>query len=220
MASHKPAIAVAAMLVAALTGCAERPGAAKPPSTVAEGASALPSTGVSSIPLEPALAARARRDLGAELEHGVLVAAPAGDEMILVVIRPAAEAERVHGGRAAAVWIASGGGPFRRAMDYLSYDFTCRVDDPVCPEVRPGGLGFLALRQQPNGRTFVIIGATGDRSVEVSTAEGSTRAVGAVPHGGVVEVMTSRPYEIRTRLTMADGRSYELMVPPHGVVTG
>ena len=218
---RRPAIAVAAMLVATLTGCAGRPGGANlatnPTSTQA---SALPSTGVTSVPLDPALAARAKRDLGPEMDHGVLLAATAGDESILVVARPAAEAERIHGGRAAAVWIAGGDGPFRRAMDYLSYDFTCRVDDPVCPEVRPGGLGFLALRQQPDGRTFVLIGATGDRSVEVSTAEGTTYRVGAVPHGGVIEVTTSRPYETRTRVTMADGRSYELMVPPHGVVTG
>ena len=106
-------------------------------------------------------------------------------------------------------------------MDYLSYDFACKDADAVCPRVRPGGLGFAALRRQPGGRTFVLVGATGDRPVRVTTAEGKVHQVGAVPNGAIVEVATAEPWRTRIQVTLpSGGGSYELMLPPLGVVTG
>lgn len=209
-------VVVAAALAVLPAGCGGEESSPPPPSSAPAAGSGL-SPG---IPLDPALAQKLGADAGAQIDlKHVIVAAPAGDETIVVVAREASEQERANGGRAASMWIAKGDIAFRRAADYLSYDLTCRVDDPVCPEVRKGGLGFAALRQQAAGRVFAVVAATRDRSVEVTTAEGKVHRLGVVPNGAIVELSTAQPYQTRVRVTMTDGRTYSLHLPPFAVVT-
>jgi hypothetical protein len=172
------------------------------------------------VPLDPAFAQKLQAGAGSQIDLArVIVAGEAGDETIVVVARQASDQERAHGGRAAEMWIAKGDNAFRRVAEYLSYDLTCRTDDPVCPEVRGGGLGFTALRQQATGRVFAVVAATRDRPVEVTTAEGTVHRMGVVPHGTIIEVATAQPYQTRVRVSLTDGRTYSLHLPPFGVVT-
>ncbi|HZM76688.1 MAG TPA: hypothetical protein VFC19_13225 [Candidatus Limnocylindrales bacterium] len=172
------------------------------------------------VTLEPSLAARLTAEAGSSIDLSkVLLAGAAGDETVVVVEREASQTERAGGGHAAQLWIALGDKPFRLAADYLSYDFACKNIDPVCPRARPGGLGFAAVRQQPGGRTFVLVGATRDRPVRVTTAEGKVHEVGVAPDGAIVEVTTAKPWETRIQATLPGGESYDLMLPPFGVVS-
>lgn len=213
--SSRAAIAVVAAVLAVLAvlsaGCGTSAGSG-------QGVPA-PSNSPEGVRLDPALAQRLRAEAGSQIDLArVIVAGQAGDETIVVVKTEASEQERTNGGRAAAMWIAKGDKAFRRAAEYLSYDLTCRDDDPVCPQVRSGGLGFAALRRQDGGRVFAVVAATRDRSVEVTTAEGKVHPVGVVPDGAIVELSTTEPYKTRFRLRMADGRTYSLHLPPFAVV--
>jgi hypothetical protein len=63
-----------------------------------------------------------------------------------------------------------------------------------------------------------VVAATGERPVQIATAEGHIQALGAVPNGAIVSVKTGQPWQIRVHATLADGRAYTLMLPPFAVV--
>lgn len=204
-------LAAIVLIAMAAAGCAQAApdGDPAPPSPPAP----------AGIEVEPVLAARLAKEAGARIDlSAVLVVGQAGDETIVVAGTQPGGAEAAHGGHAAQVWIALGDKPFRLAIDYVSYDYACLNADPVCPKVRPGGLGFAAVRQQPGGRIFVLVGATRDRPVRVTTAEGKADDLGPIPGGAVVEVTTAQPAQIRIEASMPDGSSYQLMLPPFGVI--
>ncbi|MFI7124400.1 hypothetical protein ACIBQ1_01820 [Nonomuraea sp. NPDC050153] len=146
----------------------------------------------------------------------VLVYGQAGPETLVVLARQAKEEERTKGGKAAELWAGTDGTPFRRVSDYLSYDFGCVQGDEVCERTRPSGLGFAAVRMT-QGRTFVIVSIAPGRTATVTTAEGQSTTVRA---SGISKTRTARPWEIEIRVSMADGASYVLPLPPGGVVEG
>ncbi|UBU16240.1 hypothetical protein [Nonomuraea gerenzanensis] len=152
--------------------------------------------------------------LSAQLGRPVnaLVYGQAGAETLVVVPRRANEQD----GKAAELWAATEGAPFRQVSDYLSYDLACERGDEVCERTRPSGLGFAALRVA-HGRVFVIVAIAPGRSATVTTPEGTSTAV---PAAGIAETRTARPWEIEIRVSTADGTSYVLPLPPGGVVEG
>ncbi|MFB6395719.1 hypothetical protein [Polymorphospora lycopeni] len=167
------------------------------------------------------LVRRLRQSVGAEFATDrLLVVGAAGDETVAVLRRDARPDEAHVGGRAAEVWMARGPGMFHRAVDYISYDLGCTADDSMCPGMRPAGLGFAAIRRQPSGRTFVVVAATGSHEVTIRTAEGETKNVGPIPTGGIVEVATKHPWQIRLEIATAPGQAYVLPIPPGGVIEG
>lgn len=167
------------------------------------------------------LVRRLQQSSGAEFATDrLLVIGAAGDETVAVLRRDARPDEARAGGRAAEVWVARGPGMFHRAVDYISYDLACTADDSGCASMRPDGLGFAAIRRQAGGRTFVVVAATGDHGVTIRTAEGEAMNVGPIPTGGIVEVATEHPWQIRLEIATAPGRAYVLPVPPGGVIEG
>lgn len=78
---------------------------------------------------------------------------------------------------------------------------------------------YVRDRHRFPARGRLPVAATLDRSVEVTTAEGKVHRVGVVPNGAIVELATTQPYQTRVRLTMTDGRTYSLHLPPFAVVT-
>ncbi|MEV0606230.1 hypothetical protein AB0I61_07680 [Polymorphospora rubra] len=167
------------------------------------------------------LVRRLQQSVGAEFAADrLLVIGAAGDETVAVLRRDARPDEARVGGRAAEVWVARGPGKFHRAVDYISYDLACTADDPVCASMGPNGLGLAAIRRQPSGRTFVVVARTGDHEVTIRTAEGETKNVGPLPTGGIVEVATKHPWQIRLEIATAPGRAYVLPIPPGGVIEG
>jgi hypothetical protein len=145
------------------------------------------------------------------LPAGAVVAkGRAGDEDLVALGRVAKD-----GGKAVEIWAAAEDGPFRKLTDYLSYDLGCLTGDPVCADVlRSGaGLGLFVLRDQPDGRSFLLVQVPAGRTVEVGG-----QAVGEAPGGRVVEVAAGTPPAVR--VTMPDGRRYRLPEMPGAVLVG
>ncbi|GAA2207170.1 hypothetical protein GCM10009850_026280 [Nonomuraea monospora] len=182
---------------------------ARPEGTVSASISARPEGTVSARP-ETGPVERLSAQLGRPVD--ALVYGQAGAETLVVLPRRANEKD----GKAAELWAATEGAPFRQVSDYLSYDLACERGDEVCERIRPSGLGFAALRVA-HGRVFVIVAIAPGRSATVTTPEGTSTAV---PAAGIAETRTARPWEIEIRVSTADGTSYVLPLPPGGVVEG
>ncbi len=142
----------------------------------------------------------------------VLAAVATGAETVLVLSRTPNSA----GGKAAEVWIARAGEPYRRVSDYLSYDFGCMVGDRVCQEFLHTGLGMYLVRQDADGRTLVLATAPEGRRVEVSTADGTVAPVPA-QRGVVTWIRAADMHRVQVRAYLPDGRSY-ILPPAPGVV--
>lgn len=144
----------------------------------------------------------------------VLAAAATGAESVLVLSR----ASNQPGEKAAEVWIARDGEAYRMVSDYLSYDFGCLADDQVCEEVRPTGLGLYLVRQDGDGRTFVLATAPDGRRVEVVTADGTATPVPA-QRGVLIQVRAADANKAQVRAYLPDGRHYVLPPAPGAVLT-
>ncbi|MBO3736540.1 hypothetical protein [Actinoplanes flavus] len=181
--------------------------------------------GSDGLPADPDLSAAAA--LAAELSgassrtidsNQILAVGQAGEERLVAVRRTPNEQEAAAGGKAAEIFVASGSGPFVRALDYLSYDYGCTQGDDVCVAVRPTGLGFYVVRQQADGGKFVLVQAPADRQISV-TSGSDTDKVGQADEGAVVEVSsTVTPEQIEVWATLPDGRRYRIPNAPGSTI--
>jgi len=174
-----------------------------------------------SVPLTPGQLTGLSRAAGAPVtEDQIIAVGNVGGEILVAVRREARLEERAAGGRAAEIFIDSDDGTFRRASDYLSYDFGCVDGDAVCAAVRSTGLGLFVIRRQPGGRVFVLAQAPKGRQVQV-VAQGRAYPAGTAEFGTVVELEAPRPDgQLEVWVTMADGRRYRIPEAPGAMITG
>lgn len=170
-------------------------------------------------PAAPATFAQELRRLGEAVgapvpPERVLAAADTGTESVLALRRESAPA----GEKAAEIWIARDGGPYRMVSDFLSYDSGCMAGDRVCEEVLPTGLGMYLVRQDADGRTIVLAAVPDGRRVEVVTADGAASPAPA-QRGVVTEVPAAEANKLKVRAYPPDGRSYVLPPAPGAVIT-
>lgn len=144
----------------------------------------------------------------------VLAAADTGAESVVALRRESAPA----GEKAAEVWIARDGQPYRMVSDFLSYDSGCMDGDKVCAEVLPTGLGMYLVRQSADGRAIVLATAPDGRRVEIVTRNGPVAPV-AAQRGVMTEIPAAEANEVRVRAYLPDGRSYFLPTAPGAVIT-
>lgn len=159
--------------------------------------------------------------LGRPVSPGEIVVSGVADSSLVVAVerQPRAEESALRG-RAAQVWATNSRGVFKQLSDYISYDFACTVGDSECERLRPSGLGFLAVLTDASraGTVFVLVNVPDGRRAEVLTAEGARIPVERSSAGAVVKVRTNRPWDLTVAVSTSQGRSYQLPLPPGGVV--
>lgn len=166
------------------------------------------------------IAWRLSQDTGAVVTvEQILATGQAGDELLVLLKRPARGEEVAAGGKAAELWATTGDGKFQKKSDYLSYDFACSAGDTVCASVRARGLGALVVRHLAGRGTYVFAAVPPGRRIMVTTAEGSTEIVQSDPLGNVVQVQTAEPWQIMVRVEISDTSTYNLPLPPGGVIS-
>ncbi len=146
------------------------------------------------------------------------MAAPAGPETVVALARRPNSTDAAAGLSAAAVLVATGQGPFLEVLDYLSYDSACVEGDAVCEGLPRSEIGLAAVREQRDGRTFVVLGGLDDRRVDIRTVEGELVPARPGPAGAAIEVGTAEPWKVKITVHLAGGRTYELPLPPGGVI--
>lgn len=150
----------------------------------------------------------------------IVVSGAAGARVVVAAERAANAEERTYGGRAAGLWVSNHFGVFRQFSDYISYDLVCKQRDSECERLRPTGLGFLAVVTDASraGTAYVMLRVPSGRTAEVLTAEGVRTRVEHASSGAVVKVSTDRPWDLTITVGTSQGRSYQLPLPPGGVV--
>lgn len=171
----------------------------------------------STAPANPLLK-RSRQDASrATPSTDVLLSGKVAGVSIMVFDRTGRLEEESSGGKAAQVWMAGENSGFTVAGSYLSYEGMCFIGDAVCEATRSSGLGFAAVVQLPGkGQYATLVKVPEGRTVSVTTREGKTQEFGAA---AVATTPTNHPWKVKIDVRLATGKTYQLPLPPGGVVT-